>query len=295
MLIEVVQHVKEAGGDPRSLYGQALRPGEEPDHERHRPHEPAPARRRGLQVVRGDTLREPAFYDGDLLATFDCVIANPPFSLKKWGEDVWASDRFGRNFAGVPPSKSADFAWVQHMITSMARQDRPARRRPPAGRALPRWRRGEDPREDPRARTWSRPSSASRRTSSTAPASPPASSSSATASPTSARARCSSSTPSTLFKRGRNQNTLEPEHAEQILACVPGLRGRPRPRPRRDARRDRGERLQPQHPALRRAARRRRRCRRSRRRSPSSRAPSPRSSRPKTHLRELLRERGLLA
>ena len=58
--------------------------------------------------------------EGDRLATFDCVIANPPFSLEKWGEEVWANDPYGRNFAGLPPSKSGDFAWVQHMIKSMA-------------------------------------------------------------------------------------------------------------------------------------------------------------------------------
>jgi type I restriction enzyme M protein len=73
-----------------------------------------------FQVVRGDTLRSPAFFSGDNLATFDCVIANPPFSLEKWGEEVWASDPYGRNFAGMPPGKSGDYAWVQHMICSMA-------------------------------------------------------------------------------------------------------------------------------------------------------------------------------
>lgn len=73
-----------------------------------------------FQIVRGDTLRQPAFYSGDSLAHFDCVIANPPFSLQKWGEEVWTSDPYGRNFAGMPPSKSGDFAWVQHMIKSMA-------------------------------------------------------------------------------------------------------------------------------------------------------------------------------
>ena len=52
--------------------------------------------------------------------TFDCVIANPPFSLEKWGEEVWTSDPYGRNFAGMPPGKSGDYAWVQHMIKSMA-------------------------------------------------------------------------------------------------------------------------------------------------------------------------------
>jgi hypothetical protein len=73
-----------------------------------------------FQVVRGDTLREPAFFSGDNLATFDCVIANPPFSLEKWGEEVWASDPNGRNFAEMPPGGSGDYAWVQHMIKSMA-------------------------------------------------------------------------------------------------------------------------------------------------------------------------------
>jgi type I restriction enzyme M protein len=72
-----------------------------------------------FQIVRGDTLRDPAFYDGDKLATFDCVIANPPFSLNKWGDDLWTNDPYGRNFAGVPPTGNGDFAWVQHMIKSM--------------------------------------------------------------------------------------------------------------------------------------------------------------------------------
>jgi type I restriction enzyme M protein len=70
--------------------------------------------------VRGDTLRSPAFFSGDNLATFDCVIANPPFSLEKWGEEVWATDPYGRSFAGMPPGKTGDYAWVQHMIKSMA-------------------------------------------------------------------------------------------------------------------------------------------------------------------------------
>ena len=73
-----------------------------------------------FQIVRGDTLRNPAFYDGDELATFDCVIANPPFSLKKWGDDLWLNDPYGRNFAGVPPTGNGDLAWVQHMVKSMA-------------------------------------------------------------------------------------------------------------------------------------------------------------------------------
>jgi len=64
-------------------------------------------------------LRNPAFFEADGLKTFDCVIANPPFSLKEWGAENWANDPFGRNIAGVPPQGNGDMAWVQHMIKSM--------------------------------------------------------------------------------------------------------------------------------------------------------------------------------
>lgn len=72
-----------------------------------------------FQIHRGDTLRSPAFFAADGLKTFDCVIANPPFSLKEWGAENWASDPYGRNIAGVPPNGNGDMAWVQHMIKSM--------------------------------------------------------------------------------------------------------------------------------------------------------------------------------
>ncbi len=72
-----------------------------------------------FKIVREDTLRNPAFYTGNHLAQFDCVVANPRFSLKNWGEVEWASDRWGRNqLGGVPPKGYADWAWVQHMLTS---------------------------------------------------------------------------------------------------------------------------------------------------------------------------------
>jgi len=120
MLLEAVNHVREAGGSVKLLLGKLY--GQEKNLTT------SGIARINLflhgvedfQIVRGDTLREPAFYVGDRLAQFDCVIANPPFSLERWGEDLWVNDPYGRNFAGVPPRKSGDYAWVQHMISSMA-------------------------------------------------------------------------------------------------------------------------------------------------------------------------------
>ncbi|NAZ48159.1 N-6 DNA methylase [Vibrio toranzoniae] len=72
-----------------------------------------------FEILRGDTLRHPAFFEADGLKTFDCVIANPPFSLKDWGSENWANDPYGRNIAGVPPKGNGDMAWLQHMVKSM--------------------------------------------------------------------------------------------------------------------------------------------------------------------------------
>ncbi|MDR2895066.1 MAG: type I restriction-modification system subunit M [Propionibacteriaceae bacterium] len=119
MLIEVIEHVKAAGGRPQLLWGKLY--GQE------KVLTTSGIARMNLllhgvedfEVIRGDTLRDPAFYDRDRLARFDCVIANPPFSLKKWGEVEWSSDPWGRNkLGGVPPASYADWAWVQHMVTS---------------------------------------------------------------------------------------------------------------------------------------------------------------------------------
>lgn len=120
MLLEAVHHVRQNHGDDRTLWGKLF--GQEKNLTTS-----AIARMNlflhnaaDFQIVRGDTLRHPAFFSGDNLATFDCVIANPPFSLEKWGEEVWVNDPYGRSFAGMPPAKSGDYAWVQHMIKSMA-------------------------------------------------------------------------------------------------------------------------------------------------------------------------------
>ena len=80
------------------------------------------ARKEHVIIERGDTLRSPVFTDPSTggLATFDCVIANPPFSLEQWGREIWENDPWGRAFAGLPNDSSGDFAWVQHMVKSMA-------------------------------------------------------------------------------------------------------------------------------------------------------------------------------
>jgi len=72
------------------------------------------------KVIRGDTLRDPKFLDAHgRLRRFDVVIANPPFSLKNWGADAWARDPWSRPTCGVPPTSVADYAWIQHMLASM--------------------------------------------------------------------------------------------------------------------------------------------------------------------------------
>lgn len=76
-----------------------------------------------VQIVQGDTLRFPAFLEAGQLRTFDCVIANPPFSLKNWGADQFCSDIYGRNMWGSPTDSNADFAWLQHMICSMDKKN----------------------------------------------------------------------------------------------------------------------------------------------------------------------------
>ena len=117
MLIESIEHLKGTGEDFRTLklFGQ----------EKNLTSSSISRMNMFLhgvedfQIARGDTLRSPAFFDADGLQTFDCVIANPPFSLKSWGADSWANDPHGRNIAGVPPKGNGDMAWVQHMIKSM--------------------------------------------------------------------------------------------------------------------------------------------------------------------------------
>ncbi|MCG3737615.1 SAM-dependent DNA methyltransferase [Vibrio cincinnatiensis] len=124
MLLETIHHVKDNGGDPRLLKikGQEKNLTTE-----------AIARmnlflhgQEDFEIVRGDTLRDPKFLKNDQLENFDCVIANPPFSLKEWGYDYWTSDPYGRASFGLAPKTNGDFAWVQHMFASLNDEGRMA-------------------------------------------------------------------------------------------------------------------------------------------------------------------------
>jgi len=63
-----------------------------------------------------DTLNNPKLIEGDALMRFNIVVANPPFSLDKWGAEDAAHDRFNRFWRGIPPKSKGDYAFITHMI-----------------------------------------------------------------------------------------------------------------------------------------------------------------------------------
>ena len=70
-------------------------------------------------IRKGDTLGDPQHLQDGELMLFDRVIANPPFSLKKWGKEAADNDAFGRFPYGTPTKDAGDLAFVQHMIASL--------------------------------------------------------------------------------------------------------------------------------------------------------------------------------
>ena len=117
MLISAIDQVKRGGGEHRTLklYGQE------------RNHMTAAIARMNLAlhgvedfaIARGDTLERPALTEQDRLATFDVVLANPPYSIKQWNRAAWSTDPWGRNFLGTPPQGRADYAFFQHILKSL--------------------------------------------------------------------------------------------------------------------------------------------------------------------------------
>ncbi|MFD1199139.1 type I restriction-modification system subunit M [Brucella gallinifaecis] len=68
----------------------------------------------------GDTIRNPKLLNSeDSLKHFDVVVANPPFSLEKWGHGTADTDQFGRFRRGIPPKTKGDYAFILHMIETM--------------------------------------------------------------------------------------------------------------------------------------------------------------------------------
>ncbi len=65
-----------------------------------------------------DTIRHPQLVENDALMKFDIVIANPPFSLDKWGQEIAAGDQYDRFHAGIPPKSKGDWAFISHMIAT---------------------------------------------------------------------------------------------------------------------------------------------------------------------------------
>lgn len=122
MLISALDEVKRSGGEYRTLklYGQE------------RNLITSSIARMNLflhgvedfEIVRGDTLADPKHTEGDRLRQFDVILANPPYSIKQWNREAWSSDKWGRNSLGTPPQGRADYAFQQHILTSLATKGR---------------------------------------------------------------------------------------------------------------------------------------------------------------------------
>ena len=117
MLISALAEVKRMGGEWRTLglYGQEINFMTS-----------AIARMNLLlhgvedfEIQRGDTLAEPKFLKGDRLRTFEVALANPPYSIKQWNRELWSADPYGRNTLGTPPQGRADYAFLQHLLSSL--------------------------------------------------------------------------------------------------------------------------------------------------------------------------------
>ncbi len=116
LLIKCANYVRRSGSNNYSLYGQENTGGTW-----------ALAKMNmflhGVDSARiewGDTIRNPKLLEKDKLMRFEVVVANPPFSLDKWGADDVASDRFQRFKRGIPPKGKGDFAFISHMIETMS-------------------------------------------------------------------------------------------------------------------------------------------------------------------------------
>ncbi len=75
-----------------------------------------------VRIEKGDTIRNPKLIERNQLMKFDRVMANPPFSLKKWGREDVENDPFNRFKFGIPPKSYGDLAFLQHMYATLNNQ-----------------------------------------------------------------------------------------------------------------------------------------------------------------------------
>lgn len=117
MLIHSTHYIEEHGGNPKnvSLNGQEINLSTWAICKMNMLFHDAT----GAYIKKGDTIREPKHTNGGVLKTFDVVLANPPFSLKNWGEEEAKGDAYGRFVYGIPPKSYGDLAFVEHMIASL--------------------------------------------------------------------------------------------------------------------------------------------------------------------------------
>ncbi len=116
MLIESAHHIKESKGNEHniSLFGQEKNMGTWSICKMNMLlHGFSDA-----DIRKGDTIRDPKLLVDGQLMLFDRVIANPPFSLDKWGVETAENDGFGRFKYGIPPKSKGDYAFIEHMIAT---------------------------------------------------------------------------------------------------------------------------------------------------------------------------------
>jgi len=112
----LIRAAKEVGSDDYALFGQELNGSTW-----------ALARMNmflhgidNARIERGDTIRNPRLLENDALMRFEVVVANPPFSLDKWGhDDVSKKDVHGRFTRGLPPKSKGDYAFLSHMVSTL--------------------------------------------------------------------------------------------------------------------------------------------------------------------------------
>jgi len=79
-----------------------------------------------IDIRLGDTIRNPQLLENEELIRFDRVFANPPFSLKNWGDQLDSFDIYHRFRYGLPPKSNGDFAFIQHILATLTRTGKAA-------------------------------------------------------------------------------------------------------------------------------------------------------------------------